>query len=418
MAAKKAWKVIPAYSWKEDVLRHAKLVQDIRRIYDTKYEQSLMFPYEARAILGDFFTLPGKTPDGHRGNDILDLSPAVKAPKQASIAILFVKMEEVVESLPMGSLEQAEFDVICGWMEKCKVWKTKESHSERLYNEILSKRAKETKLVKGHMSTVDRLVRGDEASLRGGPDVQPTPGDDMREATEDIERRPPPSLGDERRRKQQAASEGFLYRSSPTATQKNSPQLYPKPHKVSYKAGEGGEPFDPVIQTVDKLKKMDADLDRMLETAVKEDESITHYISGLLTYSKILLIVFAVSSIIAGISGDGFAIMINSFPCIILGTLGIVLAVFTPRVSIMLIACVLSIITAVFFYPLYTVLRWTIYDTDPSAPLNRAVLWITVALAILLFIQAMYMTSLFSLRQRIFSRKGAIIMPQATVVDT
>jgi hypothetical protein len=108
-SAKKAWKVAPSYSWKDDVLRHAKLVQDLRTIYSTKYEQQLMFPFEVRAILGDSFSTPGKTADGHRGNDILDLSPAVKAPKQASVAILFFKMEEVLESLPSGSLDKGEF---------------------------------------------------------------------------------------------------------------------------------------------------------------------------------------------------------------------------------------------------------------------------------------------------------------------
>ena len=411
-SGRKAWKVLAAYSWKDDVLRHAKLVQDIKNIYATKYEQHLMFPFEVRAILGDFFTMPGKAPDGHRGNDILDLSPAVKVPKQAAIAILFVKMEEVLESLPARHLDQEDFDVICSWMERCRVWKTKEVSSEKLYNEVLSKRNKETKLVKGHMSTVDRLVKEDEwSSSKGGRDAQPTGGDDAREATEDIDPRSAThGFSDERRRKQQATPEGFLKRSTLWED--------PKPHRAATKARESGESFDPVIQSLDRLKKMDADLDRMMDTTTKEDESITHYVSGLLTYSKLLLIVFAITSVIAGISGDGFAIMINAFPCIILGTLGIVLAVFTPRAAIMMMADVLSIVTAIFFYPLYVFLRWTIYDTDPGAPLNRAVMWAIVVVAILLFIQAMYMTSLFSLRQRIFSRKGAILVPQARVAET
>jgi len=84
----------------------------------------------------------------------------------------------------------------------------------------------------------------------------------------------------------------------------------------------------------------------------------------------------------------------------------------------MMPSVVLSIIFAVVLYPLYVVLRWTIYDTDPTAPLNNAVLWIIVAIEVVMFILAMYMNSLVSLRQRIFIRKGAILRPQEKHVET
>lgn len=404
-SAKKSWKLLPSYSWKDDVLRHAKLVQQIKDIYRVKYEQQLMFPYEVRAILGDFFTLPGKKPDGSRGNDIMDLSPAVKCAKQAAIAILFTKMEEVLETLPQGSLEADEFEVICAWMDRCKLWKTKDTTASKLYDEIITKRTRETRLVKGHMSTIEKIVQLDEAGEKGH---QPLLIDDMKEATEKIDPQPRLLQEVEERRKRQI--ENSLFRNVPkSATFSKTPKAQP--------ANPDGEQFDPVMQTLDRLKKTDADLDRMVETIEKENESISHYVDGLLTYSKILLVMYLISVVIAGMSGDGFAIMINFVPCVTLGSLGIVMALFTPKIA-MMPSVVLSIIFAVVLYPLYVVLRWTIYDTDPTAPLNRAVLWIIVAIEVVMFILAMYMNSLVSLRQRIFIRKGAILRPQERHVET
>lgn len=394
------WVVLPTYSW-EEVIKDAVLVSRLKDLYSkrTRTSKEVLFPWEVRCLLGDVFTLPGRETGGSGkvGSNLLDLPVAARKPIPAVISQVVFRVKDVIERAPPSTLDQANVDVALVWLNVWTYAKAQEAKCTELHSEMLQKRLAENKIVKERKAQIEAVLSQSEGR-------QPSSDSTISaQLTEPIAPAAAPAS------KKPIQPTTPLSRSNVKKT-----VIYAQPKTVRYAQnqlpiandassrilGSGDVQEDTATAVLDKLRKTAASLCRIEKVIDSEEENVVHHAKTLGLFARGLIAVFIASSLIAGISGDGFSIMINFFTAGVIACLGVVAVAVMGKVSIVYFT-ILAMIVAIFLYPIYLALRVTLYNNDPEAPINRWVIAMTIVIEALLFLIAVYSASITGTRQRV-----------------
>ena len=410
-------RICPAYSWSTVVLKDAFLANRLEELYSKKRPNSsaVLFPWAVRTFLGDFLSPPGINDAGQAGSNMLDLSPTVRSPKKLVIMVLLSRLEELLNRHKPTEADAALVEEVAAWMDRCRHLSKDERKCNDIYDEILAKRNLERKYVNERVQMIARVTESGPSGGLGNDAPSPPHSAEVEPVEMVGGRQPagaPPSVPHRKvtsfgeapaapaaKRRQETHPQQPQHRGAEVS----APHAPPQPSQ-SYAIAE-----DPVSATIDRLRKVNNDLERMEETIDREEESISHFQAALMTFSRVLFVVGLALILLSGVSGDGYGILIAFLPLVLVSVTGHWIALY-PETTKMMPLSVVCFITFL-LYTLYTVLRWTIYDNDPAAPLNRQVLWFTLAFDALILVVTKYVHSILSIRQRVLLRQGNIRYP-------
>jgi len=413
MATSSRWVVLPAYPWSA-VLKDALLVSKLKDLYNRPSRSMTVaaFPWPVRLLLGDQFSAPGREKSSRRqGTNILEMSSTVRDPKQAAVNVVILRCQECAQ-LSAGSTDQDDMRIVRSWLNSWMVHKSNSSKCELLYDEMLAKRTRESSIVRDRREVTERIVR---ESM--GPDAAAATADPL-EA--DVE----PAVTTSASTPSRLAAIPKARPIAPLPPRRVLPIVKPSYGKQGYTSdeddgdeeeerdGEGAAEIEEnmVSTAIDELKIEDANLTRLAEVVDLEDKGSIHFSKDLAKFSKALLVMYLISALLCGISGDGWEIMINFFAAGVMGVWGMYVALHPGGLSLTLFT-ITAMLDGLFLYPLHVILRATIFDNDPEAYLNGNVIASVVLIELVLFLIVVYSVSFLGIAQRVSTTLKMLLPP-------
>lgn len=418
MATAKSWLVLPAYQWTL-IQKDAMLMDQLKSVYN-KPSRSLsvsLFTWPVRKLLADVFSMPGREKATQRqGTNILEMSAIVRDPKQAAVNIVFLKCQELFKSEGTLRLEdEQERRIVRDWINSWLSHKSNPTKCELLYNEMITKRSREAELVRERRSSVEKIVREamgpNAAEPQTESSIEPIAVSPSRSAAATAATSPMTTGGKHPPAKKAvniARQKLNVTEHYPSSDEDETDDV--KDRVNSKTAVEE----DSTTTAMDELRIAHSNLCRLEEIVDLEKKGSLHFAKSLGKFSRSLIYAYLISVLLCTISGDGWEIMINFFAAGVLGIWGITVSLKADRVSITLFT-ITVLVVALFLYPLHIILRATVFNNDPDAAFNGLVIASTVIIELMLFLTAVYATSLLGIAQRV---KSTLKMLLPTPVPT